>query len=91
MKRFRHAVIAVLAAFAITYGVLVFSIYRHLLAEQLHPTTGYSWKFPPELAWVFAAVDSLIIFVAIAIIGFIITVVSMFWRFLCSRRREQSL
>ena len=91
MKRFRNAVIAVLVAFAITYGVLVFIIYRNLLSQQLHPTTSYPPKFPPEAAWIFAAVDSLIIFIAIAIIGFVITVVSTFWQFLRSRHREHSM
>ena len=91
MKRFRNVALAVAAAFVITYGVLVFVVYRNLLAEQLHPTTRYSPKFPPEAAWIFAAVDSLIIFAAIAVIGFIISLASTFWQFLQSRRRKHSM
>jgi hypothetical protein len=91
MKRFRHPVIAVVTAFAITYGVLVFLLYRSMIAEQLHPTTGYPPKFYPETAWIFAAVDTLIIFAVITIIGFIVTVIASSWRSFRSRHRNHSV
>ena len=92
MKRFRDAVIAVMAAFAVTYGVVGFILYRKMLAQWLHPQRDFPPpKFPPEMAWVFAAVDALIIFIAIAIIGFGITVGSTLWQFFRSRHRKHSL
>src|SRR5262245_52305727 len=84
MKGFRHAVVVVVAAYAVTCGVLVFIEYRLIGAYQLpgdHP------KFPPEAAWVFAALHATMIFGAIAVIAFLLAVL---W-FICdcfrSRRR----
>src|SRR4029077_2539502 len=73
MKRFRHAVIAVVAAYAVTYGLLVFIEYCFLAAHQQpedHP------RFPPEAAWVFPALHATMIFGVIAVIGFVVAVVS---------------
>ena len=68
---FRHVVVAVLAAYVVTYGVLVFIEYRLIEAYQLpgdHP------KFPPEAAWVLAVLHAAMIFGAIAVIGFLLAV-----------------
>jgi heme/copper-type cytochrome/quinol oxidase subunit 2 len=87
MKRFGHAVIAVVGAYAFTYGVLVFIEYRVLAAHQQpedHP------KFPPEAAWVFAALHATMIFGVIAVIGVAVAVVFTIWEFFRSRRRRLS-
>ena len=67
MKGFRNAALVATAAYAITYGVLVFIEYRWIEAYQL---AGNHAKFPPQAAWVFAALHATMIFGAIAIIGF---------------------
>ena len=71
MNRFRHAVIAVVAAYAATYGVLVFIEYHFIAAHQLPED---HLKFAPEAAWVFAAIHATMIFGAIAVIGFLLAV-----------------
>jgi hypothetical protein len=92
MNRFRDAVIVVVAAFAVTYGVIGFILYRKMLAYQLHPQPDLPPpKFPPEAAWIFAAVDTLLIFVAIALIGFMVIIVSTIWRFFRARHRNHSV
>ena len=85
MKGFRHAVVAVVAAYVVTYGVLVFIEYRLIGAHQLpgdHP------KFPPEAAWVFAALHATMIFGAIAVTGFLLAVLWFICECFRSRRRR---
>ena len=85
MKSFRHVGIAVVAAYVVTYGVLVFIEYRLIGTRQLpgdHP------KFPPEAAWVFAALHATMIFGAIAVIGFLLTVLWFICECFRSRRRR---
>jgi hypothetical protein len=85
MKGFRHVVVAVVAAYVVTYGVLVFIEYRLIGAHQLpgdHP------KFPPEAAWVFAALHATMIFGAIAVIGFLLAVLWFICECFRSRRRR---
>src|SRR4029077_10904565 len=77
--------VAVVAAYAVTYGVLVFIEYRLIGALQLpgdHP------KFPPEAAWVFAALHATMIFGSIAVIGFLLAVLSFICEYFRSRRRR---
>src|SRR5262245_28787546 len=83
MKGFRHVVVAVLAAYVVTYGVLVFIEYRLIGAHQL---TGDHPKFPPEAAWVFAALHATMILGAIALIGFLLAVLWFICECFCSRR-----
>ena len=64
MKGFRHAALVVTAAYAITYGVLVFIESRWIEAYQL---AGDRAKFPPQAAWIFAALHATMIFGAIAV------------------------
>ena len=85
MKGFRHAVVAVVAAYVVAYGVLVYIEYRLIGAHQLpgdHP------RFPPEAAWVFAAFHATMIFGAIAVIGFLLAVLWFICECFCSRRRR---
>src|SRR5215510_7688658 len=82
MKGFRHAAVVVTAAYAITYGVLVFIESRWIEAYQL---AGDHAKFPPEAAWIFAALHATMIFGAIAIIGFLLAVL---W-FICECFRSR--
>jgi hypothetical protein len=85
MKGFRHAVVAVVAAYVVTYGVLVFIEYRLIGAHQLpgdHP------KFTPEAAWVFAALHATMIFGAIAVTGFLLAVLWFICECFRSRRRR---
>ena len=85
MKGFRHAVVAVVAAYVATYGVLVFIEYRLIGAHQLprdHP------RFAPEAAWVFAALHATMIFGAIAVVGFLLPVLWFIWECFRSRRRR---
>jgi len=85
MKGFRHAVAAVVAAYVVTYGMLVFIEYRLIGAIQLpgdHP------KFPPEAAWVFAALHATMIFVAIAVIGFLLAALWFIYECFPFRRRK---
>ncbi|MGB9473794.1 MAG: hypothetical protein WCE87_01865 [Candidatus Udaeobacter sp.] len=84
MKGFRHAVVVVLAAYAVTYGVLVFIEYRLIGASQL---PGEHSKFSPQAAWVFAAFHATMIFSAIAVIGFLLAVLLFICECLRSRRR----
>src|SRR4029077_16087993 len=85
MNRFRHAVVAVVAAYAVTYGVLVFIEYRLIGALQL---PGDPPKLPPEAAWVFAALHAAMIFGAIAVMGFLLAVLSFICEYFRSRRRR---
>ena len=85
MNRFRHAVIAVVAAYAVTYGVLVFIEYRFIAAHQLPED---HLKFAPEAAWVFAAIHATMIFGAIAVIAFLLAVLSFICEYFRSRRRR---
>ncbi len=71
MKRFRHAVITVVGAYALTYGVLVFIEYRVLAAHQQPEDHA---KFPPDAAWVSAALHATMIFGIIAVVGVAIAV-----------------
>jgi len=76
---------AVVVAFAATYGVLVVIDYCMLLAHQRpedHP------KFPPSAAWVFAALHTVIIFGVVAVVAVIVSIVFSIWRFFRSRRRH---
>jgi hypothetical protein len=85
MKRCGHAVIAVVGAYALTYGVLVLIEYRVLAAHQQpedHP------KFPPDAAWVFAALHATMIFGAIAVIGFLLAVLWSICAYFRSRRHS---
>jgi hypothetical protein len=47
-----------------------------------------STKFPPEAAWVFAALHATMIFGAIAVIGFLLAVLSFICEYFRSRRRR---
>ena len=85
MNRARHVVVAVVAAYAVTYGVLVFIEYQLIGAHQLPED---HLKFPPEAAWVFAALHATMIFGAIAGIGFLLAVLSFIWEYFRSRRRR---
>ena len=85
MNRFRHAVVAVVAAYAVTYGVLVFIEYRFIGAHQLPED---HLKFPPEAAWVFAALHATMIFGAIAVTGFLLAVLWFICECFRSRRRR---
>ena len=85
MNRFRHAVIAVVAAYAVTYGVLVFIEYRFIAAHQLPED---HLKFAPEAAWVFAALHATMIFGAIAVIGFLLAVLWSICAYFRSRRHS---
>src|SRR5262245_47402573 len=85
MKGFRHVVAAVVAAYVVTYGVLVFIEYRMIGANQL---PGDQLKFPPEAAWVFAALHATMIFGAIAVIGFLFAVLWFISECFRSRRRR---
>lgn len=85
MKGFRHAVVAVVAAYVVTCGVLVFIEYRLIGAHQLLEDRS---KFPPEAAWVFAALHATMIFGAIAVIGFLLAVLWFICECFCSRRRR---
>ena len=85
VKGFRYAVVAVVAAYVVTYGVLVLIEYRLIGALQLpgdHP------KVPPEAAWVFAGLHATMIFGAIAVIGFLLAVLWFICECFCSRRRR---
>ena len=85
MKGFRYTVAALLAAYLVTYGVLVFIEYRLIGAIQVPSNHA---KFAPEAAWAFAALHATMIFGAIGVIGFLL---AMLW-FICecvrSRRRR---
>src|SRR5262245_11615378 len=85
MKGFRHAVVAVLAAYAVTYGVLVFIEYRLIGAHQ---RPGDHPKFTPEGAWLFAALHATMIFGAIAVIGVLLAVLWFICECFRSRRRR---
>jgi hypothetical protein len=85
MNRFRHTVVAVVAAYAVTYGVLVFIEYRFIAAHQLPED---HLKFPPEAAWGFAALHATMIFGAIAVVGFLLAVLSFICEYFRSRRRR---
>ena len=87
MKGIGHIVVAVVAAYAATYGVLVFTEYRLIGAYQL---PGNHPKFPPEAAWVLAALHATMIFGAIAVIGFLLAVLSFIYECFRSRRRRAS-
>ena len=83
MKGFRHAVVVVIGAYAITYGVLVFIEYHWIEAVAVDHA-----RFTPEAAWILAALHATIIFGAFALVGLVLAVL---W-FLCecfrSRRRR---
>jgi hypothetical protein len=85
MNGFRHAVVAVVAAYAVTYGVLVFIEHRLIGAHQLR---GDHPKFPPEAVWVFAALHATMIFGAIAVVGFLLAVLWFICECFGSRRRR---
>jgi hypothetical protein len=85
MKGFRHAALVVMAAYGITCGVLVFIEYRWIEVYQL---AGNHATFPPQAAWIFAAVHATMIFAAIAIIGFLLTVLWFICECFRSRRRR---
>jgi len=85
MIGFRHAVVAVVAAYIATYGVLVFIEYRLIGAYQL---SGDHPKFPPEAAWVFAALHAAMILGAMAVIGFLLAVLWFICECFRSRRRR---
>jgi hypothetical protein len=87
MKRFRDAVIVAVGGFAVTYGVLVFIEYRILAAHQRPEDDA---KFPPEVAWVFAALHTTAIFGIIAGVGVIIAVLWSIFDYFRSRRRKAS-
>ena len=80
---FRYVVVAVVTAYAVTYGVLVFIEY-HLIGAYQRP--GDHPKFPPEGAWVFAALHATMIFGAIAVIGVLLAVLWFICECLRSRR-----
>jgi hypothetical protein len=84
MKGFRNAALVATAAYAITYGVLVFIEYRWIEAYQL---AGNQAKFPPQAAWIFAGLHATMIFGAIAIIGFLLAVLWFICECFRSRRR----
>ena len=83
MKRFRDAVIAVAAAFAVIFGVLTFIDHRYMILRQQH---GEFMKLPPEGAWVFALIQTGAIFAVIAAIGIVITIICSIWEFFRSRK-----
>jgi hypothetical protein len=85
MKGFRHTAVVVMTAYAITYGVLVFIEYRWIEAYQL---AGDHANFPPEAAWIFAALHATMIFGAIAIIGFLLAALWFICECFRSRRRR---
>jgi hypothetical protein len=85
MKGFRHAVIAVVAAYIVTYGVLAFIEYRLIGGHQL---PGDHANFPPEAAWVFAAFHATLIFGAIGVIGILLAIVWFICECFCARRRR---
>ena len=85
MKGFRNAALVVTAAYAITYGVLVFIESRWIEAYQL---AGNPAKFPPQSAWIFAALHATMIFGAVAIIGFLLAVLWFICECFRSRRRR---
>ena len=89
MNRFRNVGILVAATFATTYGALVFIFYRKGLAEQIHPTTEYPAKFPPEFAWISAAVVILYISLVIAVTLIIVMSVSALWQFFRSGKANR--
>src|SRR5215471_14726460 len=82
MMGFRHAVVVVVAAYVVTYGVLVFVEYRLIGAHQ---PLGHHPKFPPEAAWGFAVLHAAMIFGAIAVVGFLLAVL---W-FICACFRSR--
>lgn len=83
MKGFRHAVVLVLAAYAITYGVLVLIEY-HWIEE----VAADHAKFTPEAPWIFAALHATMIFGAFALIGMLFAVLWFLCDCLRSRRRR---
>src|SRR5262249_6496640 len=85
MKSFRYAVVAVVAAYAVTYGVLVLIEYRLIEANQ---RPGNHAEFPPEGAWLFAALHATMILGAIAVIGVLLAVVWFMCECFRSRRRR---
>jgi ABC-type transport system involved in cytochrome c biogenesis permease subunit len=85
MKGFRHAALVVTAAYAITYGVLVLIESRWIEAYQL---AGDRAKFPPQAAWMFAALHATMIFGAIAIVGFLLAILWFVCECFRSRRRR---
>jgi len=85
MKGLRPAIGTVVAAYAVTYGVLVFIEYRLIAANQ---RPGDHPKFSPEGAWVFAALHAAMIFGAIAVIGVMLAVMWFICECFRSRRRR---
>ena len=85
MKGFRHAVVAVVAAYVATYGVLVFIEYRLIKAPS---DPGITRSSHPEEAWVFAALHATMIFGAIAVIGVLLAVLWFICECFRSRRRR---
>ena len=85
MKGFRPAALVVTAAYAITYGVLVLIESRWIEAYQL---AGDRAKFPPQAAWMFAALHATMIFGAIAIVGFLLAILWFVCECFRSRRRR---
>jgi hypothetical protein len=85
MKGFRHAALVVTAAYAIIYGVLVLIESRWIEAYQL---AGDRAKFPPQAAWMFAALHATMIFGAIAIVGFLLAILWFVCECFRSRRRR---
>ena len=73
------------AAYAITYGVLVLIESRWIEAYQL---AGDRAKFPPQAAWMFAALHATMIFGAIAIVGFLLAILWFVCECFRSRRRR---
>jgi formate hydrogenlyase subunit 3/multisubunit Na+/H+ antiporter MnhD subunit len=83
MKRFRDAVIAVVGAFAVIFGVLTFIEHRYLVLRQLR---GERMSLPPEGAWVFALVQTGAIFAVIAVLGVVVSIIYSIWDFFRSRK-----
>ena len=75
--------IAVVAAFAVLFGVLTFIEHRYLVLRQQR---GESMALPPEGAWVFALVQTGAIFAVIAAVGVVITIIYSVWEFFRSRK-----
>ncbi len=85
MNRFRNAVIAVVTAFCATFGVLTF--FAHRASVALYQRGGHD-KLPPEGAWIYALIDTVIIFAVIAAIGLIVAILHSIWKFFRSRRHR---
>ena len=85
MKRFRVVVILVVAGFGVTFGVLAFIAQRSSIA--LYQRGGHD-KLPPEGAWIYALIDTAIIFAVVAVIGVFAAVLHSIWEFFRSRRHR---